>query len=87
MMSGHESSADKRDLLASAIQHWGSLADEAERRAALELLHPNVARAQADLYRRTVRALEIQRDTGVAVCPCCHKPLGDDKPYWMRGAS
>lgn len=24
---------------------------------------------------RTAQALEIQRDTGQAVCSCCHKPL------------
>lgn len=24
---------------------------------------------------RTAQALEIERDTGVAVCSCCHKPF------------
>jgi len=74
-------------MLEQAIKQWSDLADEAERGAALGLIHPNVAKAQADCYRRTVRALEIQRDTGVAVCSCCHKPFGDDKPYWMRGSA
>lgn len=68
-----------------AIQQWVSLADEAERSANLCLIHPNVAKAQADCYSRTARALEIQRDTGVALCSCCLKPFGEDKPYWMRG--
>lgn len=74
-------------MLNQAIQQWSALADEAERMENLGLLHPKVAKAQADCYRRTVRALEIERDTGVAVCSCCYKPLGDDKPYWMRGGS
>ena len=74
-------------MLNQAIQQWSSLADEAEHMANLGLLHPKVAKAQADCYRRTVRALEIERDTGVAVCSCCYKPFGDDNPYWMRGGS
>lgn len=63
--------------LSDAIAAWAALADEAERGAALGLLHPNVARVQADTYRRTVRALEIQAETGIAVCSCCHKPFGE----------
>ena len=39
-----------------------------------------VAEARADLYERTAQALEIQRDTGIAVCVCCHKCLSDH-PY------
>lgn len=74
-------------MLDQAIQDWAALADEADREAAFGLTHPNVAKARADIYRRTVKALEIERDTGVAVCSCCHKPIGDEKPYWMRGGN
>lgn len=74
-------------MLEQAIEKWVALADEAERGAKLGLIHPNIAKAQADCYRRTVKALEIERDTGVAVCSCCHKPFGEDKPYWMRGGN
>lgn len=71
--------------LDEAIQQWVSLAEQVEHSAALSLIHPDVARAKSDLYRRAARALEIERDTGIAVCSCCHKPLGGEKPYWMRG--
>lgn len=30
---------------------------------------------RADIYERTAKALEIQRDTGVAVCPSCMNPF------------
>lgn len=62
--------------LQESIDHWNQLALDAERRMADGLLHPTVARAQAETYRRTAQALEIRRDTGVAVCACCHKPFG-----------
>lgn len=74
-------------ILERAIMAWSDLVDDAERRAALGLTHPSTANAQASAYRRTVRALEIERDTGVAVCSCCHKPLGKEKPVWLRGAT
>lgn len=32
--------------------------------------------ARAHTYRRTAESLRIQERTGVAVCACCHKPLG-----------
>lgn len=73
--------------LQESIEQWNKLAVDADERAKLGLTHPSVAAAQADCYRRAAKSLEIQRDTGVAVCSCCHKPFGDDKPYWMRGKS
>jgi hypothetical protein len=74
-------------MIEQAILQWAALADEAERGASIGLIHPIVAKAQADCYRRTVKALEIERDTGIAVCSCCHKPIDKEKPYWMRGGS
>ena len=59
-----------------AIQHWRDLSDEQERGAALGLIHPKVAAYNASLYRRTARAIEIELETGKAVCVCCFKPLG-----------
>ena len=62
--------------LEQAALQWESLAAEAERGAETGIIHPTVAKAQADLYRRTARSLRIQADTGVAVCVCCFKPFG-----------
>ena len=31
------------------------------------------------ICERTAQALEIERDTGVAVCSCCHKSLAKGK--------
>ncbi len=51
-------------------------ADDAERQGDLGLLHPSVAQANANCYRRTMRALLHELQTGEAVCSCCLKPLG-----------
>ncbi|WP_287497515.1 hypothetical protein [Pandoraea sp. CB10b_02] len=59
-----------------AVQHWRALADEQDRAAELGITHPNVAKANADLYRRTARSIEIEIETGTAVCVCCFKPFG-----------
>ncbi|WP_186122292.1 hypothetical protein [Burkholderia gladioli] len=59
-----------------AVQQWRALADEQDRAAELGLTHPNVARANADLYRRTARSIEVEIETGTAVCVCCFKPFG-----------
>lgn len=60
----------------TAIQQWLALADEQERGAELGLIHPKVAAYRASLYRRTARAIEIELETGQAVCVCCFKPYG-----------
>lgn len=60
----------------TAIKHWRDLADEQERGAELGLIHPKVAAYNASLYRRTARAIEIESETGKAVCVCCFKPFG-----------
>ncbi|AZY49706.1 hypothetical protein C0J09_11550 [Bordetella avium] len=64
------------DQKAIAVDQWNTLADAAERHAALGLLHPSVAAAQADCYRRAARSIQREIDTGVAVCSCCFKPFG-----------
>lgn len=60
----------------AAVMQWNALADDAERAASLGLLHPSVATAQANCYRRAASAIQHEIDTGVAVCSCCFKPFG-----------
>lgn len=48
-----------------AIAVWLEVAEEAER-----------AGVSGNAYRRAARSLEIQQETGVAVCACCFKPFG-----------
>lgn len=50
-----------------AIAGWLQVADEAER-AGLTFA--------ANIYRRTARSIELEQETGVAVCACCFKPFG-----------
>lgn len=71
--------------LDTAISAWATLADDEDRAASLGLTHPSVAKARAAIYRRTVKALEIQRDTGIAVCSCCHKPFGNGVLHYITG--
>lgn len=68
--------------LEQARDHWLALAAGEDRmvrflrrqRTAL-WLHEELPESRRD-HRRTAQALQIQIDTGVAVCVCCHKPLG-----------
>lgn len=54
-----------REELQRAIDAW--------RRAATYETNPAMQR----ICERTAQALEIQRDTGIAVCSCCHKSLAE----------
>jgi hypothetical protein len=74
-------------MLEKAIVQWAALADEEDRAAEMGITDYKTAKFRADVYRRTVRALEIERDTGIAVCSCCHKPIEKEGPYWMRGGT
>lgn len=66
------------EQLEEAARYWDSL-------AAFELDRPNWDRYadsgsckfRANTYKRTAEALRIQIQTGVAVCSCCHNPLGE----------
>ncbi|MHC4296485.1 MAG: hypothetical protein ACYS7Y_04230 [Planctomycetota bacterium] len=66
------------DDIQTAIDHWRGLASSELK--AIELgIHDktntaDIARRRAKTYERTAKSLEIERDTGVAVCSCCHKP-------------
>ncbi|MCO7536762.1 hypothetical protein NJH24_18475 [Pseudomonas asiatica] len=48
-----------------AIAQWLKVAEEAER-----------AGVFGNAARRAARAIEIEQETGVAVCACCFKPYG-----------
>jgi len=66
---------DKAQELAKAIDDWNAVAQD-------EISYPNAVLRES--AARTVQALEIERDTGVAVCLCCLKPLRTGcclKPY------
>lgn len=72
--------------LQEAIDHWYMLADQEEWYIANNLTHGSDASfiARAETYRRTAKALEIKRDTGVAVCSCCFKPFGRPNSIVVR---
>lgn len=58
-------SISQRDELTEAASAW--------RMAGSYKTNPYMKR----VCERTAQALEIERDTGVAVCSCCHKPLSE----------
>lgn len=67
--------------LEEARDHWKQLADD-ERKMAQFYEESNLYGDtksfynRAETYERTAQALQIQIDTGVAVCSCCFKPFG-----------
>ncbi len=72
----------KLDEIREAQRVWNDLAAQEERMAIFYemkgLPYGSVESywKRAELYRRTSTALEIQIETGVAVCSCCFKPFG-----------
>jgi len=68
--------------LREAQEAWGRLADSEE--ALAKHFEDNgkpygdtgTYHYRAAMYRRVVKSLQIQIDTGVAVCSCCFKPFG-----------
>lgn len=65
--------------LEAAIAAWRKLADDERALAEINKRYGDVSAYQvrAEMYERTAQALEIQQRTGVAVCSCCHKPVGE----------
>ncbi|WP_394475051.1 hypothetical protein [Ralstonia mannitolilytica] len=65
--------------LVAAIAAWRKLADDELRLAEINKRYGDVSAfmVRAEIYERAAQALEIQERTGVAVCTCCHKPLGE----------
>ena len=75
--------------LDTAIAAWLQLAIDEEHAIELGITNGDysVFRNRAELYRRTAKALEYERDTGIAICVCCFKPLKGGKlkifPDWV----
>lgn len=68
----HESWTD----LTAAAEWWRKLASDEIRAYELGIqTNKGTAEFRAWVYERTAKAIEIERDTGVSVCSCCHKPL------------
>jgi hypothetical protein len=57
-----------------AIDQWRLVANNA-------ILYPS--KGLRDACERAAVALEIQRDTGIVVCTCCHKEMCD-KVWWKQ---
>lgn len=62
-----------------AAQVWRDLAAQEIQMAEIDARYGDTTShtKRAELYVRCAEALEIQDATGVAVCTCCHKPLGE----------
>ncbi len=67
--------------LDAAIIQWRKVAASERQRVELRLTHgcDDVALRNAALYDDVAKALEIQRDTGEAVCCHCFKPTSKTK--------
>jgi hypothetical protein len=72
----------KQKELETARNQWTTLAENEEREASRHesLGNPRGSTetyyVRADVYRRTAKSLQIEIDTGVAVCSCCFQPFG-----------
>lgn len=65
------------DLL-DAAKVWRCLAAQEIRMSEINAKYGDTTShiKRAEIYTRCAEALEIQNETGVAVCSCCHKPIG-----------
>ena len=75
------------DTIDNSIQAWSEEAERSDKMAELETTRgssPNAYINQADVARRTVKALKIQKETGVAVCSCCFRPYGEGNKIIIR---
>jgi hypothetical protein len=61
-----------KEELEKAIEDWKAAAEWG-------------AEGHKDACLRTVKALEIERDTGVAVCSCCFVPFAEHDPRRFNG--
>ncbi len=71
----------------SGAEHWESLAEEEDRKAAWDDVHVGsgaASRNKAAVYRRAADAARLQETTGEPHCVCCLKPLGCSLDYWRR---
>lgn len=65
--------------LLDAAKVWLDLAAQEIRMAEIDARYGDTTshKKRAEIYMSCAKALEIQHETGVAVCSCCHKPLGE----------
>jgi hypothetical protein len=65
--------------LLDAAKVWRDLAAQEIRMAEIDARYGDTTshKKRAEIYTRCAEALEIKHETGVAVCSCCHKPLGE----------
>lgn len=65
-----------------AAKAWRDLAARKIRKAEMDARYGDTTshKNRARTYIRCAEALEIEHETGVAVCTCCHKPLTQVKP-------
>lgn len=64
--------------LLDAAKVWRDLAADELQMAEIEARYGDTTshKARAKIYIRCAESLEIEHETGVAVCTCCHKPIG-----------
>lgn len=67
------------DRLEEAAKYWDDLAIRELDRLNWDVLCADKESCEfrANSFRRTAEALRIQIRTGIAVCSCCHKPIGE----------
>lgn len=72
--------------LLDAAQVWRDLATQEIKVAEIDARYGDTTShmKRAELYVRCAEALEIEAETGVAVCTCCHKPLGEGTRVLIR---
>lgn len=79
-----QAAAGVSDLERSA-RWWDLLADvELDKINWDKQSEPGGLQYRANVYRRTAESLRIQERTGIAVCPCCHKPIGTNQCVTRR---
>jgi hypothetical protein len=64
------------ETLNNSIAHWNRLAEEADQRADYEegrgdANNAKVIRTNAEMYRRTAKSIELEKQTGKPHCACC----------------
>lgn len=64
--------------LLDAAKVWRGLAAQEIRKAEIDSIYGDTTshKNRAEIYTRCAEALEIEHETGIKVCSCCHKPLG-----------
>jgi hypothetical protein len=65
-----------------SIAHWTRLAEDQERAVSEGYACcPQASQAKSSVYRRTVLALQLEKETGFSHCVCCLKSSGTVSMY------